>query len=152
MKQNKIGLAHSLTSIRVEIHRYLGLCGPFNECTRHIADDNMLYFDREMMNSSNSPAQACLKLPSSLPNWAKGPLQLEMLWRESRKASQLFFPFIQLPGSRQRGKGKKAELSWFLSPLLSPQNDQQQEIIAKGSQSHIPLASLINAWVKAGKH
>lgn len=46
----------------------------------------------------------------------KGILQSETLGGESRRhswslASQLFFPFIQLPGSRQMGKGRKTGLS-----------------------------------------
>lgn len=119
--QSKTGLAHSLTSVSVEIHKYPRLCGPFKECTRHIPDDSILYSDREMMNSSNSPAPVCLKLPSNLPNWAKGPLLSEMLG-DSRKAplmpgsTALFFPFIQLPGNRQRGKGRKAFMICFTSP------------------------------------
>lgn len=109
MEQNKIGPA---TSVSVEIHKYPGLCGPFKECTRHGEDDIILSSDSEMMNSSHSPAAACLKLPSSLPNWAKTPSVRDAGRRLQEGTTEAwlyssFFPFIQLPGSSQRGKGQR---------------------------------------------
>lgn len=99
-----------------------------------------------MMNNSNSPAQAGLRLPSSLPNWAKGPLQSEC-WEQNpgrhswSSAPQFFF----LLSTAWQQAERKREKGWaFMISLMSlgQENDQQQEIIAKVNQSHMPMASL----------
>lgn len=53
------------------------------------------------------------KLPSSLPNWVKGPLQSEMLGGEPRKAPLQPFPFYPLPGSRQTEERDRLGFHYF---------------------------------------
>lgn len=139
MEQNKIEPA---TSVSVEIHKYPGLCGPFKECTRHGEDAVILSSDREMMNSSNSPAAACLKLPSSLPNWAKTPSVRDAGRRlqEGTTEAWLYSSFFPLSNCLAAARGEKdkgqALMISFMSP--APKNDQQQEIAAQGSRVAFP--------------
>lgn len=74
------------------------------------------------------------------------PLWSEMLGRESRKAQLELgsIAFSLLSTCLAADRGKKVEKLAFMVSLmpLAQENDQQQGIIAKESQSHISKASV----------
>lgn len=99
--------------VRVEIHKYPGLCGPFKECTKHMPDDNSLYFDRGMMNRLNSPAQATQQ-SSQL---GEGTASVRNA-RRTQEGTTAAFPLLSTARQQTEGRERQAGLSLFRSNLL----------------------------------